>query len=403
MMKNSWPARVDWRRSVFPLGVFGAFTLPLPIAWGSIALPLLLLAALVRGDWGRQLRRIVSVPAAVIAFGLVLLYALGMAYSSGGASEVTTMFTKYARLLSIPLLVGAFDDARWRLRAIDAFLAAAALAMALSYARFVGLVRGFADPNQLYTAFQDHITFGIMLSVAVFVAARRALFGHSGRWLWSAYALLGTVCVLMLNSGRTGWLVLFVLLLLLFVQRWNIRGVAVGMLACAVVAGVAMLSPITRHKVEQVVHEVRGFERGHDDTAVGLRLAFYTNSLALIEEHPLIGSGTGSFKVRYAQAYAADKNNILTSNPHDEYILTTVQLGVVGLLVVLALGGATWMAARRIPGEEGALLRALVIAAVIGSTFNSMLLDAGSGRFLAVLVGMLLAARADALERDARA
>ncbi len=402
MMKNSGTARVIWRRSVFPLGVLGAFSLPLPIAWGSVALPLLLLAALGRGDWRRQIRRVISVPAALFALGLVLLYALGMVYSTGSASEAWTMFSKYARLLSIPLLVGAFDDARWRRRAIDAFVLAAALAMAVSYARFAGLVRGYTDPNQLYTAFQDHITFGILLSVAVFIAARRALFGEPGRWLWCVFAMLGTGCVLMLNSGRTGWLVLFVLLLLLFVQRWGLRGVAIGLVACAVVAGVAMLSPITRHKVHQVFHEVHGFERGQDDTAVGLRLAFYTNSLGLIEQHPFIGSGTGSFRSRYAQAYGSDKNNVLTSNPHDEYILTTVQLGVMGLLVVLAMGAATWLSGRRLQGEEGALLQALVIAAVIGSTFNSMLLDAGPGRFLAVLAGMLLAAHADVIERGTR-
>jgi O-antigen ligase len=85
-------------------------------------------------------------------------------------------------------------------------------------------------------------------------------------------------------------------------------------------------------------------------------------------------------------------------NPHNEFLLTGQQLGLVGLLLIGAFFVTPWILSYKIDAIrksipiEGYALRGLVLTLVVGSLFNSLLLDAGEGKFYCVLAGILLSA-----------
>ena len=124
-------------------------------------------------------------------------------------------------------------------------------------------------------------------------------------------------------------------------------------------------------------------------SSVGLRLEFYRNSLQIIRDHPLTGVGTGGFRQAYADQVRGT-GRLAASNPHNEYLLIAVQVGVAGVLLLLYLFYVQWRDAPRLASPlETHLARGLVLAIAIGCMFNSFLLDHTEGLLYAWLTGLL--------------
>jgi O-antigen ligase len=76
----------------------------------------------------------------------------------------------------------------------------------------------------------------------------------------------------------------------------------------------------------------------------------------------------------------------------NQYLLTAVQLGAVGLAALLALFALQWrLAARLATRADTDLARGLVILMLIGCLFNSFLNDHTQALFYAWLSGLLYA------------
>ncbi len=81
-----------------------------------------------------------------------------------------------------------------------------------------------------------------------------------------------------------------------------------------------------------------------------------------------------------------------TRNPHNEFLLITVQIGIAGLAALLWLFWLQWRLAPRLASPlECHLARGLVLTMIIGCMLNSMLLDHTEGLLYAWLTGLLYA------------
>jgi O-antigen ligase len=119
------------------------------------------------------------------------------------------------------------------------------------------------------------------------------------------------------------------------------------------------------------------------------RLDFYRASLAIVQEHPLLGVGTGGFTRAYADK-TRGTDAFQTRNPHNEYLHMAVQLGLAGLATLLYLFWQHWRESARLASPlECHLARGLVLAIATGCLFNSLLLDHTEGLLYAWLTGML--------------
>ena len=71
---------------------------------------------------------------------------------------------------------------------------------------------------------------------------------------------------------------------------------------------------------------------------IGLRIIFLKNSYRLYTENRLIGVGTGDFPSEYKKINQINTPSWQnTSNPHNMYILITMQLGLIGLVSMLSI------------------------------------------------------------------
>jgi O-antigen ligase len=386
-------ARPPRQNLVGPAFVLLAFTLSLPTATGSIASVLALLAWVASGGWRCQWQRWRASPSAMWAVALLAMFLLATSYGEAPRADAWGVMGKYAKLLFLPVILMSLSDPRWRARALRAFLIGAVLASVLSYARFFGIV-----PARLAQGIvQGHIHFGTIEAFAAYAFARMAFEPGRRRWLYALLAALLSVDVIYVGIARTGYVALLALIVLLGAQRLGAKGVLAGAGTALLLAAIAFTAfPVARMRMEEGLQNLRQYERveaTHEgslrENSWGLRLQFWRNTLRIISRHPVVGNGTGSMVVEYARIAPRDVD---TSNPHNEFLNTTEQTGLIGLFLLLGLAAAAWREGLRLGALDRDFAHGVLVTIGVGSLFNSLLMDVNEGRFFVVMLGLLLAA-----------
>jgi O-antigen ligase len=373
-------------------------SIPVSTALDNVLFVLILIAWLGGGRLREKLAAIPNNPAALAALAFLGLLFLGMTWGPGSAHESWYYANKHKELLLVAALGALVLSERDKRLALDAFLAAMALTLVLSSAIWLGLLpvdghfgRDLGNP----TVFKLHITHGVLMALASFLAADRALRAALPvrRIAYAVCAVLAASNVFMVQ-GRTGYLVCAVLWLYLCAAHWRWRG-----LAAATVAGVLGLAaayvadapPIGRSTF--ALAELRAWNAGrtHPESSTGLRMNYYKTTAAIIRDHPVLGVGTGGFAVAYREKIRGT-DLPESNNPHNQYLLTTAQLGAVGLLILVAMFAVMWRQAGRLEPRARVAARGLVLTIAVGSLLNSFLIDHTEGMLFAWMAGVLLAA-----------
>lgn len=372
-------------------------SIPVSTALDNILLVLAVVAWLLSGQVAEYKKKLNIIKYLQFTIGLFALLALGTLYSAGSMREAAITLGKYADLMCIPLFAIAFRERDTRMRALYGFAIAIAVIVVMSYLiRFGVLPRwpvftGVADSP---TVFKFKITHNILVAFGAFLFAWLGIVAHDRRLrlIWFALSLLAVLNVLLLVQGATGYVTLAALILLLGCERLGRRGWLYAVIALTATAAVLASTPNAFRErmlvIAQDIEQWRG--QGLSTTSAGSRLEFYTNTLQIIAAHPLTGVGTGGFAKAYAQQVQGS-GKPLSTNPHNEFLHITAQIGVVGLVLLLALFWQQWRSARLLASPmEQALARGLVLTLVGGCLFNSLLLDHAEGLFYAWFSGLLL-------------
>jgi O-antigen ligase len=196
--------------------------------------------------------------------------------------------------------------------------------------------------------------------------------------------------VLFVVPGRTALVVLAVLLVLFCCRQfaWK-RALAILCTGVALAAAVWTASPNLRSRVNAVVDEFHLYQVDNRRTSTGERLEFWRKSIRFINEAPVIGHGTGTIRDLFRRAAVGDSGlaSLASSNPHNQVLTVGIQLGFVGVAVLIALWLAHLLLFR---GESYAAWIGLVIVvqSVVSSLFNSHLFDFTQGWMYVFGVGV---------------
>ncbi len=375
-----------------------AFSFPISTFLSGLFSALILLTSLAQGQWRARWRLVARNPVAVAAAALLLLVIAGLFYGEGTWANASNYGGKYADLLLIPLLTPVFSDDRVRAQALNAFLAAMLLTLGVSCLLHWGLVRPdrwIHGMPQDASVFKDHITQNILMAYAAFVFSLKAKLVTDWRHkaLLIALTVLAITNIVFMVQGRTGYFILPVLAAYFGFLTFRWRGLVAGAMAFLVLASAAYVwSPSFHKRMNEAARESVGWLHGRDKgTPVGLRLEYYKKSLAIIARHPFFGVGTGGFAVAYKNE-VAHTTLAPTTNPHNQFILITVELGVVGLAGFLYLLYRQWDTAGRLAPPDQALARALWLTFVTGCLANSLLIDETERMFFITLTAVFWSA-----------
>ena len=384
------------------LAIAAAVTLPWSVTASSIAIIVWLLVVLPTLDWW-ALRRSFSIPAGAMPVLLLLLAIVGVTWSSATPVEQFGSIKIFARLLIIGVLFVQFQRSERGLQVVGAFLASCAALLIVSWLYW--LVPSLAITGRFPgVPVKDYIIQSGEFLICVFALGHLSLDAwQRGQHLRSL--VLGLLALLFLaNIGYVAsarsTLVAAVALLLLFVcQRFGWRQAAGVVTLAALVAVLTwMSSPYLRTRVLDVVHEIQDYRTNAAGTSSGYRLEFWTRSIAIVSQAPILGHGTGSQREQFRRNATASEGigASTTDNPHNQTLFVAIQFGGVGTVLLYAM----WLAHMLLFRGEGLAAwigMALVVQNIIAGLFNSSLVEFTHGWMyifgVGVLGGMMLRAR----------
>ncbi|MBI5006869.1 MAG: O-antigen ligase family protein [Nitrosomonadales bacterium] len=419
-MSTSFDIPLLQRKTLAPLqwcAILIGLSVPVSVAMDNVLLALVLLGALF--SLGSIARVSLSHPVARAALLLLAMLVVAMFYGATPLKAAFDTLGKYIDLLFVPIFIFLFSDGAVRRKARYAFLAAMAVTLVMSWLVGLGILPVMHDWMSIFASrdnpvvFHSHITQNGMMAFAVFLALLewRDADSLGGRLLWGAFALFGTVNVLFLVQGRTGYLILLVLLgwfvwaslsrhMRSLGRTWGWRQGALIVLALPLIAFAAYHGSDRLHdRVTQVVAEYEAWTPDHGRlTSTGQRLDFYSNTLRIVQDNALLGVGTGGFPAAFSKQIEG-KEVKETQNPHNEFLMIAAQTGLVGLAIMLYLFYTLWRCAPHLPGRyEQDAARGFVLAYMVNGLLNSALHDHADGLFFAFMVAALYAG----LNRESR-
>lgn len=385
------------------------FSAPISVALDNVLLAILLLGAIF------NLRAIVQIvmqnPVARVACLLFAALFAAMFYGTATSAGATGALGKYADLIFIPVFIWVLKDEAARRAARTAFLVAMGLTLLLSY--LVGFkllpIQYWMTASALIdnpVVFHSYLAQNNMMALAVFLVLLnlRESVSSRTRLIWGTFIVLAVYNVLFMMQGRTGYLILLVLIswffwatLVRYMQRrgrsWGARQVGVFLMVALTIVVIAyQASPRLHDRIGLLGTEYQAWQPNHGkETSTGQRLDFYYNSLKIVQNHTLLGVGTGGFPAAFSkQVQGTDA--LPTVNPHNEFLLITMQAGLGGLSLLLYLFYTHWRCAAQLDSsleQDGA--RGLLLMYVINCSFNSALYDHVDGLLFAYMTATFFA------------
>jgi O-antigen ligase len=204
-------------------------------------------------------------------------------------------------------------------------------------------------------------------------------------------------------TSRTALVVIPVLYVLFAhhhgLHRRSFRAIAAYAAIGAVAVGVVWAtSQNLRARVTVVSQEISEHAATGVDTSSGARLEFWKYSLRIVAETPLIGHGTGTIADEFRR-HADGPTGATATNPHNQIFTVAIQLGAVGVIILLAMWAAHWLMFLG-PGLPTWIGLMVVTQNIVGCQFNSHLLDFTQGWLyvfgVGVFGGTVLRRQADA-------
>lgn len=371
-----------------------AFLLGLSLPVSNPLMNIALVLAVVCLLWQRDVRQwralavhpLVWLPA--LMFVLLALSLLTFNHDYGA-----TMVGKYQKLMYVlPLALFFLTDRRLVARFVSGFLWANGVILAISLTAGLGHLTLWGLNPDNPTVFKLQITQNVFMAFAALMWLTRAFSRHGVlRGGYGMLALLGSVNVLLMVQGRTGYVALIVgmgiWLLLTLRHRQQVVVIACGLLA------VALLVMTPNRAMERLtlgVQQIQGCVLAPPgsayqacDNSMGQRTAFAREAIQLIKRAPLLGNGAGSFW------YNNPETGYSIHNPHNEYLLETVQNGLLGLVVFLTWMGFCYRAAWHLPAGRRNVFVAVLSSYMACHLFNSFLLDSSEGHLFVIIAALL--------------
>ncbi|MGH6727204.1 MAG: O-antigen ligase family protein [Pseudolabrys sp.] len=376
-----------------------AVALAASLPWSTSAtgiLAVLWLLAIIPTLEFSSLRRFITIPAGGLPLLLVALGALGMLWADVSWAERFDGVTSFFKLLFIPLLLHRFYRSERGRHVLIGFLASCVLLLLVS-----GLLLawpqlawrgGSAAPG---VPVKDYIAQSAMFTVCVLVILRFAYDTWRDASRGLALALCALALIFLANifyvaTSRTALVVIPILLLLLGYRLFGWKGAAGLVVGCFVLAMAAWpSSSFLRLRVDSFFSEVGSYRPGGNATSAGERLEFWRKSIGFIKDAPLIGHGTGSIRDQFRRSAVGQTGMAgeAAANPHNQIFGVGIQLGLVGIAVLLAMWCAHLMLFRSASFAAWVGL-VVVIQNIVSSLFNSHLFDFTHGWAYVVGVGI---------------
>lgn len=384
---------------------FAAVAVALPIAIISIAKLLLFLCALMVmvSGWLRHRDTTARFPgmASPMILLAIAVMAVSSLWSTGSTDEALAAVAKHGKLVLIPIFLCLIRSRREALIALAFFVGGQVFLLTSTWLLILGVAVPWAKNSPTsgsYAIFSSYLDQSIM--TAVLAALCWHMKGYAPARYRTLLALtlcgLGLVCVFFFFRGRTGHVVAIALVTLAVL--WDMpRKFRIGIVALPLVLVLVLVasSDKVRHGLMEIGSSIEAFNKSGDiSISSSTRINLWHRSLQSIAQDPWRGTGAGSWNQEFnrQEALHAPATFVrITGNPHEEYLLWGVELGVPGIALLCVVLLALYRDSLNLEQPARRAMQSVLLALALACLFNSSLYDALIGDFFCVALGLLLA------------
>ena len=340
-------------------------------------------------------------------------------WSTGSSDEAAVALAKHGRLIIIPALLYLSRSRREALIAVACFVAGQIFLLGSSWLLFLGLDLPWVTSNEagvcelcsfaVHSSYLDQSIMSAVLAAVVW-HLRIHLAPPYRRWLAPTVAVLALTCVFFVFQGRTGHLVALALISLALLselpRRFRLAGQLIPLL---LLLGLAASSSKVGYGLNEIGHGLQSSPTSGDaPIRSGVRLDLWYRSLHALAQSPWLGTGVGSWNRESKRQEALHPSDTTVNrasgqqqNPHQEFLLWGVELGLVGIALLCALLLALYRDSLRLATPERRAMQSVLLALGLASLFNCALYDAMIGDFFCITLGLLAALGAPAMATTA--
>jgi O-antigen ligase len=384
---------------------FAAVAVALPVGIVSLAklfLFLFALTALSSGWWHKAVQALPSTWTTKAILLALWVFAASLIWTIAEMSDALHAIEKHGKLLMIPILLSMIRSRREALIVLACFGAGQLLLLASTWLLVAGMPIPWAISREHVTegsraVFSSYLDQSIMTGVAAGICwhLRNLIPSRHSRAIAIGVVVIALTCIFFVFPGRTGHAVAIALVSLAIM--WELpRRYRLGALLIPLVLLLALVatSSKVRGRLNAVSVEVQAFNQtGDTTTSSGTRLNLWQRSIQAMSERPWIGSGVGSWEMQYnrLQQKYVPTHQAIKVNPHQEYLMWGVELGVLGIALLLGIILSIYRDSRAMLTADQRALQSSLLGLTVACLFNSSLYDALIGDYFCIVLGLLLA------------
>jgi O-antigen ligase len=322
-----------------------AFLMPLTVYGSNVIIVIICIIWLLSGNYKFKFDQIINNKLMLASILFFCLHLLGLLWTNDLQWGLHIVHKMWYFIGLFPILYTIVRKNFNRLY-IASFLIAILISEICSYLIWFEIIEPFWHATVMNpTPFMSHVSYNPILAVAIYIVLHEIFLNKKIKnFIFCIYIIFAITMIfnMFITGGRAGQVCFFIMLSILIFQYFDKQRIKSIIITLILIPSIFMtayqLSSIFNDRVNLVASEILNFSEtdGHD--AVGLRIAFNLNSLAIIKDNLIFGVGTGDFPEEYLKINKINTPSLPeTSNPHSMYTLILVQLGLIGLLSMLSI------------------------------------------------------------------
>ena len=330
---------------------------------------------------------------------ILLLFAVSLFWSHADMRVALLSLLKHGKIIEILLLISLIKNSNEARIGIIAFLTGQTFLIFISFLLAAGFVFPWANHSG-----QRNVVFSSYLDQSIMFASTATLFWHLKtnrnwtQWITGFLSIAALVNVFLLLDGRSGYAVALTVFGLAAMWATPKKLRLITLLGAPAIALLILFfgSNQVQERASKIFHETQEFDKqGKTESSSGWRLNAWHRSVEAIAEKPWLGHGLGSWTMTVKRIEGEQAKKVFgdgqLSNPHQEYLLWGVELGVVGLLLLMLLIVCIIRDAKKFPQPIARATISFTLAMAVACAFNSAIYDALIGDYFCVALGLLMA------------
>jgi len=347
-----------------------------------------------------KLKQIMAWPIAKPALAISIMVLLWATWSPAPFKEILANLKVYSKMLMLLMLASTLTDVKWRARAWWGLMLGMALVLGSTFANiFIDLPWSMTKNQGLgadHSVFVEYVSQSVMTSVFLAFTLQRLISSKNTKLMifWACVSAMALFTILFLLSGRSGLIACTVVICVsafLYIpkhRQWQSLFLILSALTLFV-----LISPLMLSRVQQAYNDIVNYQ-SFDVSSLGLRMDMWMLALKSFVQHPLFGTGVGT----YPQIAASHFNTLTAAqlvfaviHPHNQYLFFAMEYGLVGLLAFLWFMWQLLNTAYISEMPERNILFAVIAVIAVDSLYNVPLWYRAESYFFYAVLALLVA------------